>query len=634
MEKNDINDTNDSNEIKNSKENTKNETTKRKWINPLDLLKDKNTFRTGLMIKNSITNKKNEFVTKDGTKNVSWYICGPTVYDVSHLGHARTYLSFDILKRIFEGYFGYNVHMGMNITDIDDKIILKCIANNSSLEEITRKYENSFFDDMKKLNIQFPDQILRVTEHIPEIIKFIEKLIENKYAYESNGSVYFWLDNFTQDSKNVYAKLDPTKLKSTKVNEIDGDLGAENEKDKKSPKDFALWKKAKVNEPNWDSPWGKGRPGWHIECSVLCTQMFGNSLDIHCGGCDLKFPHHDNEIAQSEAYFNSEQWVNYFMHTGHLHIEGSKMSKSLKNFIKIEEILNEGFNSNTIRIQFVKHKWDTDMDYNREGLRSSFDEDKKISEFFFNLNAKLRIANTKTVMKFNEEDHKISKLLIDTKEKIHSSLIDNLNTEKVMILLKELMNSYNIYETKNKGDLYKVQIGYSIGNYVKLILNCFGLVYEWGFLENFNTKGIEKNYTNFMNDLIEFRTNLRSLCQLKKFDEIDVLCKSSFDNSKYNSKIPEDLLKSLNEMLIKVISHCNSKDNVSIFKICDEIRDSLLFNFGIKLVDGKEGSIWGIFDLDTYLIESSLEKKLLEEKEQERLEKEIEKQQKVSSYNL
>jgi cysteinyl-tRNA synthetase len=266
------------------------------------------------------------------------------------------------------------------------------------------------------------------------------------------------LDNFTQDSKNVYAKLDPTKLKSTKVNEIDGDLGAENEKDKKSPKDFALWKKAKVNEPNWDSPWGKGRPGWHIECSVLCTQMFGNSLDIHCGGCDLKFPHHDNEIAQSEAYFNSEQWVNYFMHTGHLHIEGSKMSKSLKNFIKIEEILNEGFNSNTIRIQFVKHKWDTDMDYNREGLRSSFDEDKKMSEFFFNLNAKLRIANTKTVMKFNEEDHKISKLLIDTKEKIHSSLIDNLNTEKVMILLKELMNSYNIYETKNKGDLYKVQI--------------------------------------------------------------------------------------------------------------------------------------------------------------------------------
>lgn len=622
------------NEIENVKDSNKKEVVQRKWINPMDLLKNKNSFRTGLMIKNSITNKKNEFVTKDGSKNVSWYICGPTVYDVSHLGHARTYLSFDILRRIFENYFGYNVHMGMNITDIDDKIILKCIANKCSLEEITRKYENSFFDDMKKLNIQFPDQILRVTEHIPEIIKFIEKLIDNKYAYESNGSVYFWLENFTMDNKNIYAKLDPSKLNSTKVNEVDGDLGAENEKDKKSPKDFALWKKAKQDEPNWDSPWGKGRPGWHIECSVLCTQMFGDSLDIHCGGCDLKFPHHDNEIAQSEAYYNSEQWVNYFMHTGHLHIEGSKMSKSLKNFIKIEEILNEGFNANTIRLQFIKHKWDTDMDYNREGLRSSFDEDKKIREFFFNLNSKLRVANTKTIMKFNEEDHKISNLLKETKEKVHSALLDNLNTEKVMILLKELMNSYNIYETKSKGDLYKVQIGYSVGNYVKLMLNSFGLIYEWEFLDNLNLKGQERNYNNFMNDLIEFRTNIRALCQTKKFDEISEAVKNKFNNSKYNGKISEDLLKNLNDLLVKISSLSDSKDHLSIFKICDEIRDSLLFNYGIKLVDGKDSSIWGLFDLDSQLIESNLEKKLAEEKEQERIEKEQEKQLKVSINNL
>ena len=230
----------------------------------------------------------------------------------------------------------------MNITDIDDKIIREANAKGVPYNEFSRHFESEFFDDMKKLNVELPDVITRVSEFVPEIVTFIEKIVANGYAYEANGSVYFDVAKYKQS--HTYAKLEPTSATDPeKLLEGEGVLTKELETvEKKHPFDFALWKKSKEGEPSWPSSWGTGRPGWHIECSCMAAEYFKEwPIDIHSGGIDLRFPHHDNEIAQSEAYYECDQWINYFLHTGHLHIHGKKMSKSLKNFITIKHILSE-----------------------------------------------------------------------------------------------------------------------------------------------------------------------------------------------------------------------------------------------------------------------------------------------------
>lgn len=229
----------------------------------------------------------------------------------------------------------------MNITDIDDKIINKAIKENRDYLEISRHYETEFLDDMKRLNVGLPEVITRVSEYVPEIVSFTEGIIKNGYAYVSNGSVYFDVTKYNSDPNHTYAKLEPTSVENKELlAEGEGILTQIDEKEKRNEKDFALWKKSKEGEPKWQSPWGEGRPGWHIECSAMCASILkGYPIDIHSGGVDLRFPHHDNEIAQSEAYYDCDNWVNNFWHAGHLHIHGKKMSKSLKNFISIKDIL-------------------------------------------------------------------------------------------------------------------------------------------------------------------------------------------------------------------------------------------------------------------------------------------------------
>lgn len=233
----------------------------------------------------------------------------------------------------------------MNITDLDDKIIRKAMEQNKNFSEISRYYETSFLDDMKRLNVALPDVITRVSEYTDEIVEFIEKIIKNGYAYEADGSVYFDVMKYDKDPNHSYAKLEPTSVeKEELLAEGEGVLTDNKEAlaNKKDKKDFALWKKSKPGEPAWKSPWGDGRPGWHIECSAMAAAIFEKyPLDIHSGGIDLRFPHHDNEIAQSEAYYCCDNWINNFWHCGHLHIDGKKMSKSLKNFITIRHILDE-----------------------------------------------------------------------------------------------------------------------------------------------------------------------------------------------------------------------------------------------------------------------------------------------------
>lgn len=557
------------------------------WINPTIKLLSENKpiYRTGLMVNNSLYPKeKVEFVTKDGSKNIAWYMCGPTVYDKSHLGHARTYIGFDVIRRILEDYFGYHVQLCMNITDIDDKIIKKIIDKNVTLHEFTREYENLFFKDMEALNVLYPDRITRVTEYVDEIVKFIQKLIDNKYAYENNGSVYFDINSYTAGGHR-YAKLDPTKIGSKEVEaENDGVLGMENGGDKQNKNDFALWKKSKENEPKWNSPWGEGRPGWHIECSAMCTEVFGESLDIHSGGHDLKFPHHDNEIAQTEAFYDSRQWINYFLHTGHLSIEGLKMSKSLKNFLTIEDILNQGYSANSFRLQFLKHKFDSEMDYTEKGLVDSREDDKYFKEFFRNLKRLLTIFNSKQDLKYISVDIKMEELLFKAKNEIHAALCDNFNTKKALEQTFELVSAFYKYEKETvESKTFKFIIGYSFGKYVSYILKCFGLVYDTAFIESFTFKensssSEEKIVKPFLDVLVQYRDKIRSLAQNKDF-------KGIFDES-------------------------------------DFLRDEILPTLGVRLKDRvKQDAIWTLEDKDELQKELQLEKKLKQEQEEEKRKK-------------
>jgi cysteinyl-tRNA synthetase len=284
----------------------------------------------------------------------------------------------------------------MNITDIDDKIIREANLQGKPFNEFSRHFETEFFDDMRRLNVELPDVVTRVTEFVPEIVKFIEQIIANGYAYEANGSVYFNVTKYNDGTKHTYAKLEPTSATDQeKLLEGEGVLTSEAQvSEKLNNSDFALWKKSKEGEPFWPSPWGEGRPGWHIECSAMAAEYFKEwPIDIHSGGVDLRFPHHDNEIAQSEAYYECDQWINYFLHTGHLHIQGRKMSKSLKNFITIKHILTE-YSARQIRFLFLLHNWDSLMNYTTEkSMPEAVEKERQFSEFFKSVKATLRQCN-------------------------------------------------------------------------------------------------------------------------------------------------------------------------------------------------------------------------------------------------
>lgn len=259
------------------------------------------------------------------------YICGPTVYDKSHLGHARTYVCFDIMHRLLTEYFGIPVTLAMGMTDIDDKIINKAGVDH---RKFSYEMEMEFRKDMEKLNVKPPVVYLRVSEHLPEIVRFITVLLEKKFAYKGlkTNSIYFDSQSFVNAGftlNKLRPKGDPDNFESD---------SSDTQKEKLSPKDFALWKIVPEKDIGYSTIFGYGRPGWHIECSAAITSFFGSNLDMHSGGIDLQFPHHENEIYQCEAYFGDpkKEWCRHFSHTGHLFIENRKMSKSLKNFITIE----------------------------------------------------------------------------------------------------------------------------------------------------------------------------------------------------------------------------------------------------------------------------------------------------------
>jgi len=280
-----------------------------------------------LQVYNTLTRRLEEF-SPVAPPRVSMYVCGPTVYDYNHVGHARTYVAFDVVKRYLR-LRGYDVVHIQNITDIDDKIIRRAQEEGRDWREIADYYARDYLESLGKLNVHV-DIHPRVTDHIKEIIEFIEILVEKGHAYVApSGSVYFDVDTYP-DYGRLSGRLDKQQWTQEEF-----------AKEKKNPYDFALWKARKPGEPYWDSPWGPGRPGWHIECSVMSTRYLGRQIDIHAGGSDLIFPHHENERAQSEAALGVKPWVKYWMHSGMLQVAGEKMSKSLRNIVPLRELFKE-----------------------------------------------------------------------------------------------------------------------------------------------------------------------------------------------------------------------------------------------------------------------------------------------------
>jgi len=310
-----------------------------------------------LSIYNTLTRKKEEFIPISPDE-VRMYVCGPTVYDYFHIGNARSFIMADVLRKYLE-YKGYNVKYIMNLTDIDDRIIKKSIEEKIEAKLVAEKYTKAFFDDIEKLKVKQADVYPKATDHVQEIVDFIKQLEEKSFAYNVDGNVFYDVSKFH----------DYGKLSGKKLDELEAGARVEVNEEKKNPLDFALWKKAKEGEPFWESPWGKGRPGWHIECSAMSGKHLGETFDIHAGGNDLIFPHHENEIAQSEAA-TKKKFVNYWIHFGFLNINNEKMSKSLGNFFTARDILKH-YSAESIRLLFSQTHYRGPLEFNDELLDSS-----------------------------------------------------------------------------------------------------------------------------------------------------------------------------------------------------------------------------------------------------------------------
>lgn len=307
-----------------------------------------------IRVYNTLTRKKEEFVPLE-PKKVRMYVCGPTVYDKAHVGHAMSVLVFDIIRRYLE-FRGYNVIHITNYTDVDDKIIQRAAVEGVESKEVAKRYIEEFEEHLKDLDVLPATRYPRATEVIDEIIESIQALVDDGYAYEVEGDVYYRVEKFAE-----YGKLSGRKLEDMEAgSRIDVDSRKEH------PMDFALWKAAKPNEPSWESPWGEGRPGWHIECSVMSHTFLGEQIDIHGGGNDLIFPHHENEIAQSEA-LTHQQFAKYWIHNGMMQLSGAKMSKSLGNLVTVERFLEE-YEANVLRMMVLNTSYRSPLTFNEETI--------------------------------------------------------------------------------------------------------------------------------------------------------------------------------------------------------------------------------------------------------------------------
>ena len=436
-----------------------------------------------------MTRRKEIFKPREGNK-IKMFVCGPTVYDHSHIGHARTYISFDVIVRYLK-YSGFTVFYLQNITDLDDKILKRAEEIGSSPLELARRYEEKYLQDMKVLGVENVNFYARATEHIPEIINQIKILVENGFAYETDKCVYFDESMFKD-----FGKLSNRVLKELNVHRIGLDTS------KRNPGDFALWKKRKIEseelEMVWDSPWGTGRPGWHIEDTAITDTYFGPQYDIHGGGLDLIFPHHEAEIAQMEAASNKKPMVKYWMHTGFLNVMGEKMSKSLGNFITINELLQE-YSPDVFRFFVLSTHYRSPIDFSQEILHQSQQGLQRIYKLIGTIN-ELLDENTAISM---ENDQEYIYKLSEVRKEFFEAMDNDFNTPSAFSTIFDIIREVN-------RDINDSNISKNALTKLKALIIEFGIVLGFDFsLKNENEQELQ-------DDLIELLKDVRSKLREKK----------------------------------------------------------------------------------------------------------------------
>jgi cysteinyl-tRNA synthetase len=562
-------------------------------------------------------------------------------------------------------YFRYDVRFIMNVTDIDDKIVMRAHLRRSEAmlaaadhiggidtsltaplkallasgeknlgdqEALTAQlcaailakdpsaitdpdwsvqdgyltlahtFEAEFMEDMRLMGVARPDALTRVSEYTDKIVQYIQTIIDRGYAYESNGSVYFDVPTFESAPNHKYAKLNKEALKNVEL-AMDGEGAlAADASEKKAENDFVLWKASKPGEPRWPSPWGEGRPGWHIECSAMCSDILGEAVDINGGGIDLNFPHHENQLAQSEAHYDIKQWVNYFVHTGHLHIDGLKMSKSLKNFITIRAALKM-YTARQIRFLFLLHQWSDPMDLTpvQEGdavtgfqqMEAAVIAEKTFVEFFHSVKGALRglgCAAGYSVHQehtWNDEERVLSASIDSARAGVHAAMLDNINTPGVIKSLKELIGAVNKYLGAVDAAAIRPLLLESAGRFVTMILACLGVAETTGGIGLGDIGGGDAG------DASKEEAMAPALDLIVKFrDEIRALARAGADTK-------------------------------ALMRACDEVRDVGLPELGVKLDDREGGALWKLSNPEELRREAAREAEAKAKKEaQKRREKE------------
>jgi cysteinyl-tRNA synthetase len=378
-----------------------------------------------LTIYNTVTKKKEPFQPREEGK-VGMYVCGVTVYDFSHIGHARAAIVFDVIFRYLQ-YRGYEVAYVRNYTDVDDKIINKANQEEVDAKTIAERYIKEYDCDMEALNVQKPSFTPRATEHIAEMVSMIEKLIENSYAYEIEGDVYYEVKKFKSYGK----------LSGKNIEDLESGARVEVDDRKRDPLDFALWKASKPGEPAWDCPWGKGRPGWHIECSVMSQRFLGETFDIHGGGADLIFPHHENEIAQSEGA-TGKPFVRYWIHNGFVNSNQEKMSKSLGNIFTIREIL-EHYHPEAVRLFLLSHHYRSPVDFSDQNLK----EAQMGLDRLYALLKDFKEMQNKDVPSSSPDEQAIEDLITSLPDAFKNAMDDDFNTASALGVIQRTTRDLN-----------------------------------------------------------------------------------------------------------------------------------------------------------------------------------------------
>ncbi|WP_048570021.1 cysteine--tRNA ligase [Clostridium cylindrosporum] len=438
---------------------------------------------------NTMTRKKEEFIPlTEGT--VKMYVCGPTVYNYFHIGNGRTFIVFDTIRKYFE-YRGYDVKFVQNFTDIDDKLIKKAIEEDTTVEEVAKRYIEEYYKDADALLLKRATYNPKATEYVGKIIKFIKDLEAKGYAYSKDGDVYFRSKKF-----ELYGKL-------SKQNLEDLEVGARIELDsrKEDAMDFVLWKAQKEGEPGWNSPWGCGRPGWHIECSVMASELLGETIDIHGGGADLSFPHHENEIAQSEAR-HGKSFANYWMHSAYLNINNQKMSKSLNNFFTAREIL-EKYDAEVLRLFMLSGHYRSPINFSLDLLESSKSGLERLYNSVRNLEHIERNGEDRDL---SSEETKLYHEILKYKEKYINAMDDDFNTADAISYIYDMVRDINTNVSDNTSK--------------KLAVMLLEIIRELGSVLGILQKVTEEEFSEEIKALVDERQKARKDKDFKRADEI------------------------------------------------------------------------------------------------------------------